>query len=530
MIPPPGPGPGPSPSQNPRFGSSGFSTFQPPPPDPFSSRGRYDPPPTNDFGNFNFGAQPSSFNRSSTTKNQSSSNLFGLQTVTLTRQKQNIVAPQDDISLQIDDTIYELPEQPDLELANGLIEPMGVEANDLVDTNIITKEEENDSILEQIKQDYNFDEIKDALDEGTVHESVEFFYGGENENFVRNIEFLNPRSDNREFFAFLLSDLGRNVMTSNRLSIQISSGDIYYKNHNTGKSIYTFLVDQQNEDKAFIPKQFTYKNSFEKYISNFLPSFSIDDVEKYDLYAKKNLKYMFYRFNEYIKAYGGKRREIKHTQKLKDSIGLKKIEERNEQFLVEKIIHSIEFQNPYTNSVEQKPEIIDTVETNYKIARRVYQDLYLDIADLFQKLIRSFPPQDIQDMDDDIKSNEWGARNILDIEHSLELLNIFQTFYHTTGRLPLSNGLLIVPDGDAPAGENKVNMKSLFDMSRHTYSRGLVSLPFLGVIHYYFDATDQQLIENALTELYGNLSYITLSGARDFEFDNISNLTARIIF
>ena len=209
------------------------------------------------------------------------------------------------------------------------------------------------------------------MDEGIVHESVESFYGGENENFVRNIEFLNPKSDNCEFFAFLLSDLGRNVMTSNRLSIQISSGDIYYKNHNTGKSIYTFLVDQQNEDKAFIPKQFTYKNSFEKYISNFLPSFSIDDVEKYDLYAKKNLKYMFYRFNEYIKAYGGKRREIKHTQKLKDSIGLKKIEERNEQFLVEKIIHSIEFQNPYTNSVEQKPEIIDTVETNYKIARRV---------------------------------------------------------------------------------------------------------------------------------------------------------------
>ena len=319
-------------------------------------------------------------------------------------------------------------------------------------------------------------------------------------------------------------------MTSNRLSIQISSGDIYYKNHNTGKSIYTFLVDQQNEDKAFIPKQFTYKNSFEKYISNFLPSFSIDDVEKYDLYAKKNLKYMFYRFNEYIKAYGGKRREIKHTQKLKDSIGLKKIEERNEQFLVEKIIHSIEFQNPYTNSVEQKPEIIDIVETNYKIARRVYQYLYLDIADLFQEFFRSLPPQDIQDMDDDIKSNGWGVRNILDIENSPELLNIFQTFYHTTGRLPLSNGLLIVPDGDAPAGENKVNMKSLFDMSRHTYSRGLVSLPFLGVIHYYFDATDQQLIENALTELYGNLSYITLSGARDFEFDNISNLTARIIF
>ena len=72
-------------------------------------------------------------------------------------------------------------------------------------------------------------------------------------------------------------------------------------------------------------------------------------------------------------------------------------------------------------------------------------------------------------MDEDIKSNRKGVKNILDIENSLELLNIFQTFYHTAGRLPLSNGLLIVPDGDVPVGEDRVNMKSLYDMFRHTY-------------------------------------------------------------
>ena len=67
-------------------------------------------------------------------------------------------------------------------------------------------------------------------------------------------------------------------------------------------------------------------------------------------------------------------------------------------------------------------------------------------------------------------------------------------------------------------------------MFRHTYSHGLVSLPFLGAFHYYFDATDQHLIKNALTELYRNLSYITLSGARNFEFENVSDFTARISF
>ena len=51
---------------------------------------------------------------------------------------------------------------------------------------------------------------------------------------------------------------------------------------------------------------------------------------------------------------------------------MKKIEERDMQFLVEKIIHSVEFSNPYENSIKKKPEIIETVESNYRIIRRVY--------------------------------------------------------------------------------------------------------------------------------------------------------------
>lgn len=229
--PPPGPGSGPDPG----FGPSGFNPFRPPPPDPFQppspdpflSRGRYDPPPpppsfNNNLGNINFGAQPSSFNRSNA-GTQLPTNLFGSQTATLMKQKQNI-APKDDVSIQIDDTIYELPEQSNLELGDALIDSLGVKANDLLNSNFITKQEENDAALEQIKQDCNFDEIKDTFDQGNIHESIEFFYGGDNKNFAQNIEFLKPNSDNREFVAFLLSDLGRNIMTSNRLSIHIANG------------------------------------------------------------------------------------------------------------------------------------------------------------------------------------------------------------------------------------------------------------------------------------------------------------------
>lgn len=132
-------------------------------------------------------------------------------------------------------------------------------------------------------------------------------------------------------------------------------------------------------------------------------------------------------------------------------------------------------------------------------------------------------------MDDDIKSNGWGVKNIKDVENSLDLLNIFQTFYQITGCLPLSNGLLVVPDGEAPPGEDRVNMKSLY-MFHDTNSHSLVSLQFLGTLQYYFDVNDFTQIKNALTELHQNLSYITLSGARDFEFTAVSYLVARISY
>ena len=112
---------------------------------------------------------------------------------------------------------------------------------------------------------------------------------------------------NREFGAFLMSDLGRQVMTENKLSIHVESWDIFYENHNTGENFYNFLLAQQNDNAAFIPKKFAYCRSFESYISQFLQAFSIDDEEKYDLFAHKNSKYLFYHFNDYIKAYGNSR-------------------------------------------------------------------------------------------------------------------------------------------------------------------------------------------------------------------------------
>ena len=71
-------------------------------------------------------------------------------------------------------------------------------------------------------------------------------------------------------------------------------------------------------------------------------------------------------------------------------------------------------------------------------------------------------------------------------------------------------------------------MRQLYDLFKNTNSHGLVSLPFLGLLQFYLEENDHSLIKNALTELYQNLSYSALSGATDFRFESVSDLTAKL--
>ena len=88
-----------------------------------------------------------------------------------------------------------------------------------------------------------------------------------------------------------------------------------------------------------------------------------------------------------------------------DTVGLKKLEEKNKQFLLEKIIHGIEFENLYATNSERKPEIMSNIERNYRITRRVYQQLYIDTAELLAEFIRSLDSFQQWDLDEDIRAN-----------------------------------------------------------------------------------------------------------------------------
>ena len=82
-------------------------------------------------------------------------NLFGLQTQTLTREKEKTV--KGNIQQQLDDTLYELPDNPPkLELGDCLLNLLGVEADDVLDQEFVSNKELQDVNLEQIKEEYGF--------------------------------------------------------------------------------------------------------------------------------------------------------------------------------------------------------------------------------------------------------------------------------------------------------------------------------------------------------------------------------------
>ena len=111
----------------------------------------------------------------------------------------------------------------------------------------------------------------------------------------------------------------------------------------------------------------------------------------------------------------------------------------------------------------------------------------------------------------------------------MELLSTFQLFYLNNGRMSLTNELLIVSDSEVPEEEREINLKELYEMIRYTKSHGLVSIQFLGVFGIFFDAGVKEL-KNAITELYKNLLYDTLSGTNNFNFHAISNFISRLSF
>ena len=84
------------------------------------------------------------------------------------------------------------------------------------------------------------------------------------------------------------------------MSIHIESGNVYNDGYNTNESIYEFLLRKQDEEKQKNHTTLSYYETFSNYIRNFLDDIDHETVDKYDFFKNKNVKYLFYRFNDFL--------------------------------------------------------------------------------------------------------------------------------------------------------------------------------------------------------------------------------------
>ena len=133
---------------------------------------------------------------------------------------ENVIGKPEKVIENIDNALNAVPEPPEIELGDSLINK--ILQDDYINDNVLIEE-----TIEEIKDGYNFHQIKDAFDEGKVPPQLEFFFGKDNENFVNACNLIGPDEENNEFVSFLWSDMGQNLMTDNSLSIHIESGNIF---------------------------------------------------------------------------------------------------------------------------------------------------------------------------------------------------------------------------------------------------------------------------------------------------------------
>ena len=143
-------------------------------------------------------------------------------------------------------------------------------------------------------------EILSEINRGEIPKQLQFFTGGENQDFESRAKVIGLSTDSSEFLNFLKSSTCEYLLTNNKLKIHIETGIIYYDNTDTNESIYGFFQLQEDQTKKFIDFEFTYDETYQKYFDEFLLQINGQADNTLDLLTNKNSTFLFYHFNDFL--------------------------------------------------------------------------------------------------------------------------------------------------------------------------------------------------------------------------------------
>ena len=175
-------------------------------------------------------------------------------------------------------------------------------------------------------------------------------------------------------------------MKQNRLSIHSSTGDLYYGDVNTNESLF-----------------------------------------KLDTLTNKSIKYLFFRYNDYLVYKAFDPSPIIHTKLSTDEVVMEKLQNRDWQYLIESLIYKVEKEKDYYKiKTTEDSEMIQDMSKNYRLLRRIHHNLYTTIAENFKLYLSTLTQSEFDEIDSDIISS--GLNSLQNVETATELLMPFDFF------------------------------------------------------------------------------------------------------
>ena len=299
---------------------------------------------------------------------------------------------------------------PKLEERN-LSEPLQSIFPDVNET--ITKESETfkeqiEALDEVINKVSNID---DDQDEQKIFE-FEFFTGGLNPKFDSFVRKFGLSSKNMQLLDFLQWDYCKEILENNALKIHIETGNIYYKNSDTNKSIFEFMKNQQDSSKGKINFNLTHDGNYNDYYKWILNGFEAYEKPKLDLLTFKNTKYLLYRFNDLLESSGQPVIKIKHSKVTDDYIAAEEIQNQNWQYFIERVIEVCKSKEIGSTITKSEGFLLNTVE-NITIAKKFYEAFYNVVARNFYSIMNKLPVDERDKIKDDFLRENFWAENVV---------------------------------------------------------------------------------------------------------------------
>ena len=203
-------------------------------------------------------------------------------------------------------------------------------------------------------------------------------------------------------------DIGSQIFKENMLWIHIETGNICSITI-TNESIYSFSLNQQDETKHVTHATLTYNNSFSNYLKYFLDDINNKTVEKFSFFTYKSVKYLFYKFNDYLLFNELIIVSVRHLKISENKIVMKEIQNRDWQYLVELVIKLVEHNKSHLKLLSKaERKIIKRTIYNYRVARRLYASAYAKMAEIFKINLNSLLCDKIDETENDFRAHGNG--------------------------------------------------------------------------------------------------------------------------